>query len=214
MMTRKRPRWGWQAAALRSCIAMACCGLLGMAASAGVTDGDLFGHRLGARLATSPSTMGYWSQGRAVIIVDKPEIPPEFEKLELLATPKSYTIGTIYATKSLPERSAAFALAGKYRDLLPTLYAEQCARERDGSGGLILNMRCGQYQLSIQLFSPDRQNPSGPYTVQVGLTMADETRVGYDWQMLLDQERDAADKEGRQQRLEQARKDRSLRGFP
>lgn len=185
-----------------------------MAASAGITDGDLFGHRLGARVPVQPSTLGYWSVGRAIIIVDKPEIPPEFEKLELLATPKSYTIGTIYATKSLPERAAAFALADKYKDLLPTLYGEQCVRERDGAGGLVLNMRCGQYQLTIQLFSPDRQNPSGPYTVQVGLTMATETRVGYDWQMLLDQEREAADREGRLLRLEQARKDRSLRGFP
>lgn len=43
--------------------------------------------------------------------------------------------------------------------------------------------------------------------------MAGETRVGYDWQVLLDEKREAGDKEGRQQRLEQAKKDRSLRGF-
>ncbi|KRC14825.1 hypothetical protein ASE31_08765 [Acidovorax sp. Root217] len=179
-----------------------------------MTDGDLFGHRLGARLATTPTTMGYWSQGRAIIIVDKPEIPPEFEKLELLTTPKTYTIGNIYATKSLPERTAAFTLAEKYRDLLPTLYRGPCVRERDGFGGVVLDMRCGQYQLTIQIYSPDRQNPNGLYTVQIGLTMAKETRVGYDWQVLLDEEMDAVDKEGRQRRLEQARKDRSLRGFP
>ena len=185
-----------------------------MTASAGITDGDLFGHRLGARVQTTPSTLGYWSQGRAIIIVDKPEIPPEFEKLELLTTPKTYTIGHIYASKSLPERTAAFTLADKYKDLLPTLYREQCVRERDGFGGVVLDMRCGQYQLSIQVYSPDRQNPSGPYSVQIGLTMARETRVGYDWQMLLDEERDAVDRAGRQARLEQAQKDRSLRGFP
>lgn len=204
--------WRWQAAG-RAC-AFVACSVLGMNASAGITDGDLFGHRLGARVVTSPSTLGYWSQGRAIIIVDKPEIPPEFEKLELLTTPKTYTIGNIYASKSLPERTAAFALADKYKDLLPTLYREQCVRERDGFGGTVLDMRCGNYQLSIQVFSPDRQNPNNPYTVQIGLTMARETRVGYDWQLLLDEEVDAVDKEGRQRRLEQARKDRSLRGFP
>lgn len=204
--------WRWQAAG-RAC-AFVACSVLGMNASAGITDGDLFGHRLGARVVTSPSTLGYWSQGRAIIIVDKPEIPPEFEKLELLTTPKTYTIGNIYASKSLPERTAAFTLADKYKDLLPTLYREQCVRERDGFGGTVLDMRCGNYQLSIQVFSPDRQNPNNPYTVQIGLTMARETRVGYDWQMLLDEEVDAVDKEGRQRRLEQARKDRSLRGFP
>lgn len=187
---------------------------MGATASAGVTEGDLFGHRLGARFAASPSTLGYWSAGRAIIIVDKPEVPPEFETLELLATPKTYTIGHIYASKSLPERTAAFALADKYRDLLPTLYREQCVRERDGFGGIVLDMRCGQFQLTIQVFSPDRQNPNNPYTVQIGLTMARETRIGYDWQVLLDEEREAGDKEGRQLRLEQARKDRSLRGFP
>ena len=203
--------WRWQAAG-RAC-AFVACSVLGMNASAGITDGDLFGHRLGARVVTSPSTLGYWSQGRAIIIVDKPEIPPEFEKLELLATPKTYTIGNIYASKSLPERTAAFTLADKYKDLLPTLYREQCVRERDGFGGTVLDMRCGNYQLSIQVFSPDRQNPNNPYTVQIGLTMARETRVGYDWQLLLDEEVDAVDKEGRQRRLEQARKDRSLRGF-
>ncbi|CAN7641080.1 hypothetical protein LJR066_004832 [Acidovorax sp. LjRoot66] len=112
MMIRKRPRSGWQAGALRSCIAVACCGLLGMAASAGVTDGDLFGHRLGTRLATTPATMGYWSQGRAIIMVDKPEIPPEFEKLELPTTPKTYTIGNIYASKSLPNNH----VSGLYND--------------------------------------------------------------------------------------------------
>ena len=202
----------WQAAG-RAC-AFVACSVLGMNASAGITDGDLFGHRLGARVVTSPSTLGYWSQGRAIIIVDKPEIPPEFEKLELLTTPKTYTIGNIYASKSLPERTAAFTLADKYKDLLPTLYREQCVRERDGFGGTVLDMRCGNYQLSIQVFSPDRQNPNNPYTVQIGLTMARETRVGYDWQMLLDEEVDAVDKEGRQRRLEQAKKDRSLRGFP
>lgn len=212
-MIREGPQCGWQAA-LQSCVAMACCGLFCMAASAGVTDGDLFGHRLGTRLATTPTTMGYWSQGRAIIVADKPEIPPEFEKLELLTTPKTYTIGNIYASKSLPERTAAFTLAEKYRDLLPTLYREQCVRERDGFGGVVLDMRCGQFQLSIQVFSPDRQNPSNQYTVQIGLTMAKETRIGYDWQVLLDEEREAGDKEGRQQRLEQAKKDRSLRGFP
>lgn len=204
--------WRWQAAG-RAC-AFVACSVLGMNASAGITDGDLFGHRLGARVVTLPSTLGYWSQGRAIIIVDKPEIPPEFEKLELLTTPKTYTIGNIYASKSLPERTAAFTLADKYKDLLPTLYREQCVRERDGFGGTVLDMRCGNYQLSIQVFSPDRQNPNNPYTVQIGLTMARETRVGYDWQMLLDEEVDAVDKEGRQRRLEQARKDRSLRGFP
>jgi hypothetical protein len=204
--------WRWQAAG-RAC-AFVACSVLGMNASAGITDGDLFGHRLGARVVTSPSTLGYWSQGRAIIIVDKPEIPPEFEKLELLTTPKTYTIGNIYASKSLPERTAAFTLADKYKDLLPTLYREQCVRERDGFGGTVLDMRCGNYQLSIQVFSPDRQNPNNPYTVQIGLTMARETRVGYDWQLLLDEEVDAVDKEGRQRRLEQARKDRSLRGFP
>lgn len=204
--------WRWQAAG-RAC-AFVACSVLGMNASAGITDGDLFGHRLGARVVTSPSTLGYWSQGRAIIIVDKPEIPPEFEKLELLTTPKTYTIGNIYASKSLPERTAAFTLADKYKDLLPTLYREQCVRERDGFGGTVLDMRCGNYQLSIQVFSPDRQNPNNPYTVQIGLTMARETRVGYDWQLLLDEEVDAVDKEGRQRRLEQAKKDRSLRGFP
>lgn len=193
---------------------MARCGLFGAAASAGVTEGDLFGHRLGARVAVLPSTMGYWSLGRAVIIADKPEIPPEFEKLELLATPKTYTIGHIYASKSLPERTAAFTLADKYKDLLPTLYREQCVRERDGFGGVVLDMRCGQFQLTIQVFSPDRQNPNILYTVQIGLTMARETRAGYDWQVLLDEEREAGDKEGRQLRLEQAKKDKSLRGFP
>lgn len=202
-------RAAWQAGC---CIALG--GSVCTAASAAVTDGDLFGHRLGTRLATTPTTMGYWSQGRAVIIVDKPEIPPEFEKLELLTTPKTYTIGNIYASKSLPERTAAFTLAEKYRDLLPTLYREQCVRERDGFGGVVLDMRCGQYQLTIQIYSPDRQNPNGLYTVQIGLTMAKETRVGYDWQVLLDEEMDAVDKEGRQRRLEQAKKDRSLRGFP
>lgn len=212
-MIRKGLQGGWQTA-LQSCVAMACCGLVCTAASAGVTDGDLFGHRLGTRLATTPATMGYWSQGRAIIMVDKPEIPPEFEKLELLTTPKTYTIGNIYASKSLPERTAAFTLAEKYRDLLPTLYREQCVRERDGFGGVVLDMRCGQYQLTIQIYSPDRQNPNGLYTVQIGLTMAKETRVGYDWQVLLDEEMDAVDKEGRQRRLEQARRDRSLRGFP
>lgn len=204
--------WRWQAAG-RAC-AFVACSVLGMNASAGITDGDVFGHRLGARVVTSPSTLGYWSQGRAIIIVDKPEIPPEFEKLELLTTPKTYTIGNIYASKSLPERTAAFTLADKYKDLLPTLYREQCVRERDGFGGTVLDMRCGNYQLSIQVFSPDRQNPNNPYTVQIGLTMARETRVGYDWQLLLDEEVDAVDKEGRQRRLEQAKKDRSLRGFP
>lgn len=203
----------WQTA-LRLCVAMACCGLFGVPASAGVTEGDLFGHRLGTRLVTTPATMGYWSLGRAIIIADKPEIPPEFEKLELLTTPKTYTIGHIYASKSLPERTAAFTLAEKYKDLLSTLYRGQCVRERDGFGGVVLDMRCGQFQLTVQIFSPDRQNPNNQYTVQVGLTMASETRVGYDWQMLLDEEREASDKEGRLLRLEQARKDRSLRGFP
>lgn len=205
---------GWRRAAFKAGYCLALGGSVCMAASAGVTDGDLFGHRLGTRLVTLPTTMGYWSQGRAIIIADKPEIPPEFEKLELLTTPKTYTIGNIYASKSLPERTAAFTLAEKYRDLLPTLYREQCVRERDGFGGIVLDMRCGQYQLTVQIFSPDRQNPSNQYTVQIGLTMAKETRVGYDWQMLLDEEREAGDKEGRQQRLEQAKKDRSLRGFP
>jgi hypothetical protein len=212
MIRQALPGWRQQAVLQVCCLVVGGSACLG--ASAGVTDGDLFGHRLGARLATSPSTMGYWSAGRAIIIVDKPEIPPEFEKLELLTTPKTYTIGNIYATKSLPERTAAFALADKYKDLLPTLYREQCVRERDGFGGVVLELRCGQYQLTIQIYSPDRQNPNGLYSVQIGLTMARETRVGYDWQMLLDEEVDAVDKEGRQRRLEQAKKDRSLRGFP
>lgn len=181
-------------------------------AYAGPAEGELFGYRLGGRYPVNANTQGqFFGLGSWVITAQKPTKPAEFSKVELIATPKTFTIANIYAFTEFTVESKARDLESRYADLLQTMYGDRC-EPMEKFLEEAFKVLCGKkYELTVQRFKPFK--PGDKHSVHVGLTLASQAPEWKAMQTQFKVELEQAEKEGKQFRLDQARKDQALKGL-
>ena len=147
-------------------------------AVAGPSEGDLFGYRLGSKYPVTDSTKGYfWPfMGSMVVVADKPEKSDDFKKVELIATPKTFTIANIYGVAEVATEKEAKAMAARYSDLLQTLHAAKCHSEKAYLGEALKLLCGGQYELTVSHYPPDKNEKN--YKVHVGLKFSNDAEGG------------------------------------
>jgi hypothetical protein len=183
------------------------------AAFAGPMEGDLFGYRLGARYAVTAETRGYFMPvlGQMVVTAQRPEMPPDFEKLELITTPKTFTIANIYATAEFADEEMAKALESRYVDLLSTLYGSKCSALKAHLDEALKLLCSKRFTLTVHRFKPDKAEKK--HKVHVGLQVENDSPAGKRIVAQFEAELRQLEREGKKQRLEQAMKEQKLKGL-
>ena len=180
-------------------------------ALAGPIEGDLFGYHLGSKYPRTDDTRGgYSSFGDAHILSEKPEKPPAFQRVEIVATLKTLTIANIYGTAEFSDEKQAKAFAAQYVDLLSAAHGNKC-RPTEAYLGESLKLVCGgQYLLTVSYYAP---GSGEKHKVQVGLTFDDESKAKKRILAQFEQERKQVEAEGKTHRLKEANKEQKLRGL-
>jgi hypothetical protein len=181
-------------------------------ASAGVTEGDFFGYKLGSAYPISKSTKGYMQGlGSMVLFAEKPEMSTDFQRVELIVTPKTYTIANIYATVDFEDEAKAKAFALRYADLLGTLHGTKCPEHKAYLGEALSRICSGIYELSVNHFKPSDLKEK--HKVQVGLKFSNTSAKGEIIIKQFSAELGELESEGKRQRLEDALKNRKMKGL-
>jgi hypothetical protein len=183
-----------------------------LAVRAGPLEGELFGYRLGDRYPVGDTTRGYFSfMGQAVLNAEKAEMPPGFSLVEVITTPKTFTIANIYAKAEFEEESNAKEFEAKYANLLRTMYGAKCT----GMKAYLqeaLKLRCSKsYELTVHRFKPDKG--SEKHQVHVGLKFDNESPTGKRILALFKTELDQLDSEAKRNRLDKALREQGLKGL-
>lgn len=182
------------------------------AASAGATDGDLFGYRLGAKYQLTEKTQGYFMLlGQAVLVAERPEMPADFKKVELIASPKTLTIANIYASAEFDDEAQAKEFELRYADLLDTLYGKKCQKKKAYLDEALKLVCAQKFELTVNHFKPDKADEK--HKVHVGLKFDNESPEGKKVLMQFKSELEQLEREGKQQRFEKARDEHKLRGL-
>ena len=181
-------------------------------ALAGPIEGELFGYRLGSRYPATDDTKGYHSiLGSTVILAEKPEKPADFQRVELITTPKTFTIINIYGIAEFLDEKQAKALAAQYADILDTAHGNKCPSTKAYLGESLKLVCEGQYVLTVAYYAPDKTDKK--HKVHVGLTFDNMSRMGKLFTAQFDQEWKQLEAEGKTHRLEQAEKEQKLQGL-
>ena len=181
-------------------------------ASAGVIEGDFFGYRLGAKYPIGKTTKGYMDvMGGVVLIAEKPEMPSDFERVELIVTPKTFTIANIFAVAEYADEAKAKSLASRYADLLETLHGSKCPPQIAYLGESLKRL-CGSiYELTVSHFKPSSSKER--HKVYVGLKFENSTEAGKRVLAQFESEIKQLEAEGKRQRLERAIKEQKMKGL-
>jgi hypothetical protein len=176
-------------------------------------EGELFGYRLGARYTVGAETKGYFMPflGQFVVVAEKPEMPADFGTLELITTPKTFTIANIYASAEFPEEEKAKAFEARYADLLNTMYSAKCSPLKAYLEEALKLLCSKRFELTVHRFKPDK--PEEKHKVHVGLKMENDGVVGKQMKAQFEIELRQLEREGKKQRLEQARQEQKLKGL-
>lgn len=177
-------------------------------ALAGPVEGDLFGYRLGAAYPVGADTK-FMNFG--VVLAERPEMPSDFERVELITTPKTFTIANIYGIAEFKDVQGAEAFAARYADLLNTLHGRRCSSMEAYLGEALKLLCAGKYELSVHHFKPD--NPSEKHKVHVGLRFNLDSEAGKGIEALFMSEFRQLESEGKKQRLDEALKEQKLKGM-
>lgn len=182
-------------------------------AIAGPLEGELFGYKVGAKYPVTAQTKGYFvsALGQAVLIAEKPEMPTEFNQLELIASPKSFSIANIYASAEFADEQMASALEAKYADLLNTMYGSKCSIAKAYLGEALKLLCSKQFELTVHKFKPSK--PGEKYKVHVGLRVDNASAAGKRMEAQFAEEWSQLVQQGRKGRLEEARKGQALKGL-
>jgi hypothetical protein len=179
---------------------------------AGPLEGELFGYKLGSKYpATDDTQVAIHSFLRTITVVaDNPEKSDNFQRVELIITPYTYTIGRIYGIAELASEKEAKDMASHYADLLKTLHGEQCPEE-EGAVWKTLRLICsGEYELEVYHSSPKGENK---HQVYIDLGVTPESSTGKDLVAQNIKEWAQLETEGKLYRLEQAIKEGKLSGL-
>ena len=181
-------------------------------AMASPIDGELFGYQLGSRYPVTNDTKGRLSiWGGAEILAEKAEKPVEFQRVEMITTPKTFTIVNIYGVAELPDEKQAKAFAAQYTDLLSAAHGSKCSATKAYLGESLKLVCKGKYELTVHYFGPDKIDNT--HKVHIGLTFYDMSKAGTRLRNQMEQEIKLLKAEGKTNRLEQARKEQKLRGL-
>jgi hypothetical protein len=182
---------------------------LSMIAMAGPIEGELFGYRLGSRYpATDDTKGGQHPFGSALILAEK---PTDFQRFEIIATPKTFTIVNIDGIAEFSDEKQAEALAAQYPDILDTAHENKCRPEKSFLGESLKRVCGGQFELRVNYFGLDKTDEK--HKVHVGLTFDNMSNAKKRVDTQMDQEIKALEAEGKMPRFEQARKEQRLRGL-
>lgn len=182
-------------------------------ALAGPMEGELFGYRLGARYTVGAETQGYFMGllGQAVVAAERPEMPSDFERLELIATPKTFTVANIYASAEFEDEEKAKAFESRYVDLLGTVYGPKCSPLKAYLDESLKLLCSKKYELTVHRFKPDK--PTEKHKVHVSLKFDNDSPAGKQILAQFKAELKQLESEGKKQRLEKALKDQKLKGM-
>lgn len=182
-------------------------------AVAGPVEGDLFGYRLSAKYPVGAETRGYFMDfmGSMVVMAEKPEMPPDFERLELITTPKTFTVANIYAVAEFADEEKAIAFTSRYADLLETLHGSKCSPLKAYLEEALKLLCGGSYELTVHRFRPDK--PTEKHKVHVALKFDNDSKAGKHIVAQFGSELKQLENEGKKQRLEKALKEQKLKGM-
>ena len=185
-------------------------------AFAGPPEGELFGYKLGSKYPATDSTPAKWHTflQTLTVVADNPEKSDEFQRVELMITPITYTIGKIIGIAEVVSEKEAKDIAARYADLLRTLHVDKCPAEKASrfETYIFLKLLCAErYELSVAQFHPHKNEKK--YQVHVGLKFPNESAA--DKEIIAQAKREWAQlrAEGKLHRLEQASKEQKLRGL-
>lgn len=181
-------------------------------ACAGALDGDLFGYRLGAKYPVTNDTRGRLDiMGAMQLLAEKPDMPPDFERVELIATAKTFTIGNIYGVADFKDEESAKSFELRYADLLDTMYGTKCAPLKAYLEEKLKLLCAGKYVLTVHRFKPG--TTQGPHRVHIGLQVTNESAIWKQFEKQFKSEIEQLENEAKKARLEQAQKDKKLKGL-
>ena len=181
-------------------------------AAAGPLEGDLFGYRLGSKYQVGAGTRGHFSfMGQVVLLAEKAELPAGFARVELIASPKTFTIINVYALAVFDDEGHAKEFEAKYADLLNTMYRDKCALMKAYLEEA-LKLRCASaYELSVHRFKP--HNSGEKHTVHVGLRFDNDSPAGKRIVSQFNSELGQLDTEAKRQRVDRALREGDLTGL-
>ena len=70
-----------------------------------------------------------------MLVAEKPEKSDDFQRVEIIASPKTFRIVNIYGIAELPDGKQANAFATQYPDLLDTAHGNKCPTTKAYLGG-------------------------------------------------------------------------------
>jgi hypothetical protein len=154
----------------------------------GDVEGMMFGYRLGARYAVAqPTSRRALDSGAEVLVADKPIAPDGFDRVELIVTPKTKTIGNVYARAEVVDEGVALALAERQATMLMNLYGNRCVQKSPYLPSQHLVLVCGaQFEISVNRFS--EKTSEGKRVVQVNVKLETDTDAHRRWVGLLREE--------------------------
>jgi hypothetical protein len=181
-------------------------------AHAGPLEGELFGYRLGSKYPVGEATRGYFSlMGQAVLNAEKAEMPTGFGRVEVITTPKSFTVANIYAKAEFEDAAKAKEFEAKYADLLRTMYGSKCPNVKAYLEEA-LKVHCAKaYELTVHRFKPDKAGEK--HQVHVGIKFDNESPAGKKILSLFKTELDQLDSEAKRNRLDKALREQGLKGL-
>ncbi len=181
-------------------------------ATAGVLEGDFFGYRLGTKYPLSQSTKGYVDvMGGVVVLAEKPEMPNDFQHVELILTPKSNTIANIFAVAEFSDETKAKSFANRYADLLETMHGSKCPAMRTFLDESLKRLCSNTFELTVAYYKPRQAKEK--FKVHVGLKYESSTTLGANILAQFKSEIKQLESEGKKQRLEKALEDPKMKGL-
>ncbi|MEY8688303.1 MAG: hypothetical protein AB9M53_00305 [Leptothrix sp. (in: b-proteobacteria)] len=181
-------------------------------AQAGPLEGELFGYRLGKKYPVGDATRGYFSfMGQAVLNAERAEAPAGFDRVEIITTPKTFTIANIYGKAEFEDEAKAKEFEGKYADLLRTMYGGKCPAIKAYLDEA-LKLACSRsYELTVHRFKPDKTGEK--HQVHVGLKFDNDSSAGKKIISQFKSEFDSLDTEAKRARLDKALREQGLKGL-
>lgn len=175
------------------------------AAQAGPLEGDMFGYKLDAKYPIKDKTKGRIGAGNVEIIADDPKIPPDFDDLEIIATAKTFRIGSTNARANFTDPVKAKAFAAKYADLLEGLYGKSYQKQLALPYEHFSVLCSGIYKIVLNYLEDSSDHSK--VTVMISYYGNENQNALYDKEF-----KELSD-EGRQKRLKSAEGNGSLRGL-
>ena len=149
--------------------------------------------------------------GQAVLNAEKPEMPAGFSRVEVITTPKTFTVANIYANAEFEDEVKAKGFETKYADLLRTMYGGKCPAIKAYLDEALKLLCSKTYEFTVHRFKPRR--PGEMHKVIVGLKFDNDSAVGKKILQQFKSELEQFDSEAKRARLDKALREQGLKGL-